>query len=441
MSGHLRQLRMRPFIILLIIQASYCPAIAQELWVSDAYQFSNQPQAKPIPRLYDARFCALSEVAGSSCMIKYVNRTWLAQASGGGTCQAICFRWMSEVFRGLGFLSGDTDSGALGVSANGLVVTGWSGRSSTMVAFRWTESAGMTSLGVLSGGVSSQATATNADGTIIVGYSSSTMHPNGEAFRWTQSGMTGLGTLSAGFSSSRATGVNADGSVVVGQTISSSYPNGEAFQWTQAGGMKGLGVLAGGTFSWATSVNADGSVVVGYSGSTAHPSGEAFRWTQANGMVSLNISKPVSQASAVSADGSVIVGWSGPSPDFHSTGTEAFKWTQLGGLVGLGLDVGMTYSIANGISPDGSIMVGASGKLVGSVQRGTEELLTSNIRIPEEIEADISSTGVNLGAWRLPATQAVSGNNLFVGSGVDPTGHSQAWIAPISPVPRGPVPP
>jgi probable HAF family extracellular repeat protein len=423
-----------------IVTGAGSVAYSQDLWVSNPYEFNNQPTPKSIPSLYDARFCALTQVTtggGGLCLIKKAPAGWMMQTGGPNaqSCQVSCFRWAKEVFRSLGYLPGDAASQAEAISADGQAVVGWSAaaNATTTKAMRWTDTGGMVELGFLPGGTSSQALAVNSDGSVVAGWGTSTVHTQGEGFRWTQTGgLTPLGTLSTGFSMSKAVGVNADGSVVVGFSTSDAHPNGEAFRW-QSGSMTALGVLPGGDSSRATGVSANGLVVVGYSTSAAHPNGEAFMWTQAAGMVSLQIVAPVSQATGISSDGSIVVGWSGPSTDTTTPGTEAFKWTQTGGLAGLGLITAATYSVANGVSADGFTAFGMSGRVIpgNTIAQATGQLLQAVRLQPLQISDVIAGTGYDLTGWRLTATTGVSSNFMFVGNALDPTGQSQAWIAPL----------
>lgn len=290
----------------------------------------------------------------------------------------------------LGSPSGGTAANA--VSADGSVVVGTSGSQ----AFRWTAGGGMTPIPLLSGGFYSSGFGVSGDGAIVVGQSQ-----NGagwrEAFYWTSgTGSVGLGTLDSGpniFAESSANAISANGQVIVGFTSSDAYPDShEAFRW-KAGTMTGLGTLNGsgiGTYSVAKAVNADGSVIVGQSSSNTvvNPifgvSGEAFRWTQGGGMVGLGAINPTdfeSAALAVSADGSVVVGYS-----VDQTFTwQAFRWKA---------DTGM-----------------------------------------KSVLSLLAAAGVNVTGWSLDQANGVSADgNTIVGSGTDPNGDGQAWIARFSPV-------
>jgi probable HAF family extracellular repeat protein len=348
-------------------------------------------------------------------------------------------------FTGLGFLPGGSFSRSFahGVSADGSVVVGESSSvNSPAEAFRWTQGTGMVGLGFLPGGgpsanlnAGSNALGISADGSVVVGYSNIPNVNGGyEAFRWTQAtGMVGLGDLPGGIFDSKATGVSADGSVVVGNGTG-FY--GTAFRWTQATGMVGLGYLPGGGYyaaSYASGVSANGSVVVGVStsanGTEALVWQEAFRWTQGTGMVGLGDlpgGSFWSNAQNVSADGSVVVGQSS-----GAYGYEAFRWTQGTGMIGLGfLPVGgFSVSAATGVSADGSVVVGHSGSgevfIWNSTQgmRSLREILTNDY-------------GLNLTGWTLTGTGTtrISADGLtIVGSGTNPSGNTEAWIARLNP--------
>jgi probable HAF family extracellular repeat protein len=117
---------------------------------------------------------------------------------------------------GLGFLPGETVSGAPAVNADGTVVVGFSNATGTFAeAFRWTQAGGMVGLGFLPGGTGSAANAVNADGTVVVGFSNAT-GTFAEAFRWTQAGgmqsvqalLTAKGVSTTGWTLTDAQGVS-----------------------------------------------------------------------------------------------------------------------------------------------------------------------------------------------------------------------------------------
>ncbi len=334
-------------------------------------------------------------------------------------------------FQGLGDLPGGSfQSSALDVSADGSVVVGESKSASGNQAFRWAGGV-MSGLGDLSGdGFNSCAYGVSGDGSVVVGRGISASGPGGsaswEAFRWTAgNGLVGLGDLSGGDFYSHAFGVSSDGSVVVGQSESAS--GNEAFRWT-GGVMSGLGDLSGGGYnSVSHSASSDGSVVVGYGISASGY--EACRWTAGDGMIGLGDLPGGdfhSSALGVSADGLVVVGCgkSGSGSD-----DEAFRWT--GGVMsGLGdLSGGLSYSKAWGVSADGSVVVGQSHSGSGGYEAFVWESVNGMRSLREVLVNDL---GLDLTGWTLKIANAVSDDGLtIVGSGMNPSGDYEGWIATI----------
>ena len=122
-----------------------------------------------------------------------------------------------QSFQGLGDLDGGGfDSNAESVSADGLIVVGYSANTLGFQAFHWTLETGMVGLGDLIGGTHDGiALGVSADGSVIVG--SSEGAAGLQAFRWTaQTLMVPIGDLPAGLFSSEARGVSTDGSMIVG---------------------------------------------------------------------------------------------------------------------------------------------------------------------------------------------------------------------------------
>lgn len=194
--------------------------------------------------------------------------------------------------------------------------------------------------------------------------------------------MQGLGDLSGGIFQSSAERASADGSVIVG---SSESANGtEAFRWTSGGGMMGLGDFAGSTF---------GSLALG-----------------------------------VSADGSVVVG-AGTSVN----GFEAFRWTSGSGLVGLGdLTGGVFNSVAMNVSADGSVIVGSA-----STASGSEAFIWTEAMGMQSIRQLLINQGLNMTGWSLQTAWSISADGTtIIGTGTNPSGDSEAWIASVAAVPE-----
>jgi probable HAF family extracellular repeat protein len=220
------------------------------------------------------------------------------------------FRWENGVMSGLGFLDPVQRGGqALGVSADGSIVIGWSFTAESAHAFRW-QGGVMLDLGVLDGAIESQAWAVSGNGSVVVGESSSP--GTTEAFRWESGVMTGLGFLD-GATSSWAFGVSDDGVATVG---ASEF---EAFLWMD-GVMIGLGTLDGHFDSTAYAASNGGAIVVGASGEFLESS--AFIWNSVDGMQNLQEVLSTTYgleeqlagwnlrgARGISPDGRIIVGY------------------------------------------------------------------------------------------------------------------------------------
>jgi probable HAF family extracellular repeat protein len=247
-----------------------------------------------------------------------------------------------------------------------------------------------------------------------------------QAYRWTAGDVfEGLGDLPGGALTSVAFDASADGSVIVG--YGTTAVDDEAFRWTRATGMAGLGDLpGGGTQSAALGVSADGATIVGY-GSSATAGRQAFRWTAATGMTELGFLPGAneSQARAVSADGSVVVGESSLPPTLPPRlHIEAFRWTQSEGMVGLGdLPGGPVLSIAYDVSADGSVIVG------GGERAFYWTAATGMFNLQNALDS-FGATGLD--GWTLVDARGVSADGLTIaGTGLDPIGRTQAWVAII----------
>lgn len=255
------------------------------------------------------------------------------------------------------------------------------------------------------------------------------------AFRWTEGG--GIMEIPNPFHPSTpediAYDISADGNIVVGRAYTN--PDTHAFRWTSETGMTLLIPEPGTGFdsydgSRGYAVSDDGSTIVGR---LTHEDGGnlAFRWREGEGFVGLGFideNRRDTRAWGVSADGSVVVGTGLIDP----FGERAFKWTAETGI--RRLDDLEVRSRAWGVSADGSIVVGHSGAVGGAAvwegdsgPRGIAEILTNDF-------------GVDLGGWDLTNARSVSADGRIVtGTGRNPNGDTEAWIAELTPIPEPPT--
>jgi len=229
----------------------------------------------------------------------------------------------------------------------------------------------------------------SADGQTVVGTAAG-QGAFWEPFRWTSSGgMRSLGFTGFGY------GVSADGNTVVGMA-------GYGFRWTVPGRLESpIGTQA-------FRVSADGGTVVGRAGSYAS------RWTQAGGLQTI----VPDAAWGVSPDGNLVVG----RHDLY-THYEAFRWSATGGVLDLGVLPGSgNFSEAHDTSADGSVVVGESGQaFIWTPAMGMRPLRDV-----------LAEDGLDLTGWTLTTAWGVSDDGTIItGSGINPDGQTEAWIATI----------
>jgi probable HAF family extracellular repeat protein len=322
----------------------------------------------------------------------------------------------ADDFLGLGFLAGGNSSQATGISADGTVVVGNSTVGGVNRGYVWINGT-MTDLGSFIPGGATVVNAVAPNGTLEVG-SSLTASGYSHAFV-TIPGLFDLGTL--GGNASEAYSVS-DNGIVVGraQTAAGDY---HAFRHDGIT-MHDLGTL-GGLTSIAYGVSADGTIVVGTSdnGTTQ----DAFLWT-GGVMTDLGSLAPGagSSATAISADGHVVVGSSGTGTpgEFH-----AFRLVVGGTMTDLGT-LGGTISYATAVSANGSVVVGTSTTATATAEAFRWTTSSGMKSIPGLLTA----AGVNITGWTLDTASGVSADgSVVVGSGTDPNGNGQAWLARFSP--------
>ncbi|MBS3734378.1 MAG: hypothetical protein KGY99_05570, partial [Phycisphaerae bacterium] len=313
-------------------------------------------------------------------------------------------------FEGLGDLpQGAYVSVATGVSADGTAVVGYSSSEYSSEAFRWTQATGIVGLGAFTGDDSSEACGVSADGSVVVGYTLD--DADYTAFRWVAgSGMSSVGD------NAKAYAVSGDGDVVVGRS------NSKGFRWTADGGMVELS-----DFDKARGASDDGAVIVGWSEWTY----QALRWVAGHNdpdhLGGLASEEPYSKAHAVSGDGSVVVGFSRNSNDKY----EAFRWADGDGMTGLGFlsdENAYLDSRAKAVSANGAVVVGHSQNGSGE-QRAFVWDAASGMHAVTEVLTD---EGVDLAGWTLTEAAGVSHDGgVIVGTGTNPEGDTEAWIATV----------
>lgn len=223
---------------------------------------------------------------------------------------ALLFRWTAS---GGAVSFGVSSDGANACTPDASIVVGSTFSASPKEqACYWNSSGVMTLLGFLPGRDQSRAMGVSADGSVIVGYSMTTPDSTGasqHAFRWTAStGMVDLGVL-PGTTSSRAFGVSNDGTIVVGGTGGS--PSAGAFRWTASTGMVAVPSMV-----IATGISGDGSTIMGSSFYAPDPADFDNTYLGYNTSAGTTVPLPLTTMAAgtypdgVSADGLVFVGFS-----------------------------------------------------------------------------------------------------------------------------------
>ncbi|MFQ5634997.1 MAG: PEP-CTERM sorting domain-containing protein, partial [Gammaproteobacteria bacterium] len=158
---------------------------------------------------------------------------------------------------------------------------------------------------------------------------------------------------------------------------------------------------------------------------------QAFRWTVGDGMVGLgDLPGGAAQSTAfdVSGDGNVIVGYS-----LATAGPEAFRWTAAGGMAGLGdLPGGAFRSFAHGVSANGSIVVGFAESALGD----EAFVWTADNGMQRLADILITRGAGGFGGWILTNAMSISDDGTtVVGTGINPDGNREAFVANIAVVP------
>ncbi len=333
-------------------------------------------------------------------------------------------------FTGIGKLTGDVESDAAGVSADGAYVVGTSLKTNgTAQAFRYAVVAG-TRLGLGAGTFTdSRAAGVSGDGAVIVGNVSSGSSGAANAFVWRASvGLTLLGTGGGGGDAPTVAGVNDEGTIATGAYSFYDVYRGitvqRAVKWTiaanNAASFSTLPLLwDDSTRGMGFAVESPGGGIVGGQESLFGPQGFVSYSFYADGLGDLDGGFFSSEAHAVSQGGAVIVGVSS-----SANGDEAFVST--GAMTGLGDFAGGAFSsTANDVSADGSQAVGAGTDATGSVAFIWDA--RTGLRSVRQVLVD---AGVTMTGWKLTEATGISGDgNTIVGNGVNPAGKREGWVA------------
>ena len=351
----------------------------------------------------------------------------------GGTVEATTFTGIGDLIGGI-FSSHASD-----VAANGATVTGWSETAVGAKAVSWNTIDGIVPLASLLGDDgTSHGYGVSALGNYITG--SVGIGGVERAVRWDLDNqlvpVSLLGTLQGG-TYSRAHSISADGTAVAGYGNSSG--GWQAFRWIEGVGMAGLGWLNGAiNLSRARGISADGDTVVGWSYSNGGFVTEAFRWTEASGVMiglgDLPGGSVYSSAAAASANGAFIVGGSK-----SLSGPEAFIWNETDEMVGLGALLGGTFdSEALNVSDDGMLVVGT-----GTDDDGAQAFIWHESAGMMSVKDLLDLYEVDTTGWRLEEATSVTrteGGVVIVGTGMNPDGDQEGWVAEVPAYPYVPEP-
>ena len=314
---------------------------------------------------------------------------------------------------------------AYGLSDDGRIIAGQSEEEAAL----WTDEDGIVGIGYLRGDKNSRANGISGDGTVVVGQSG--LRSETEAFRWTtDSGMSGLGKTANGFATVAADATR-DGNTIVGRTRDSSTFR--AWYWTEAEGVIDMSKV----LSSAIDISADGRVVVGNELNVDSGNNQAFRWTREDGIqlfvppVSPNINPRAHQARSVSADGSSIVGSLWESDNVSTPFLWVGEEKRLLGRFATDRfsDNSPLSTTPSGVSNAGEIVVGGgfTNELVSKAFLWNENEGLLELQTVLKDEYDL---GDSLEGWQLRRATEISPNGRFIiGSGTNPQGDNEFWLA------------
>lgn len=294
-------------------------------------------------------------------------------------------------------------------------------------AFLWTPSGGMQVLPITTAAnYGSNIANVSADGSVLVGHEPNSVTPNLDVpIQIVNGGSVQALPLLAGANQGDANGVSSNGSVIGGVVSGPGFER--AVRWV-GGAAQNLGLLASGTYSAGRGISGDGNVVVGY-GDASGSTEQALRWTSAGGMQGLAFlagGTNKSYASGASGDGSVIVGAA-----FNSAGQQAVRWVNGGTPQALGNVPGTTSSYGSAVTSLGDVIVGNSLGSSGGIVAAFVWDQARGMRTLQSVL--LSEYGVDFTGWTLNNVNSISAaGDAVCGSGIDPSGNTQAWVAQIN---------
>ncbi len=317
------------------------------------------------------------------------------------------------------------------------------------------------------------------DGSVVFGRAES--HYGWESFRWTaETGIQRLGfPWWEGYFGSGALDASYDGSIIIGAHWigdSDGYTMFRPYVWTQADGTRELPMPAGLYGDWsgeAVALSSDGRLAVGWIGRQPPVHGQrrdlsAVVWNIEDRTVELMEQPPSTDSSyssrdissngstilvgtlqgdylwteqygytqttfpggeALSPDGKVIAGTQREyTPTFHEYG---FLLNGNDEITMLGVPDGWVSNPVYAISYDGSVVVGKLCDGYFNPQYGaylwTEQ---EGVRLLEEIL--VEDYGLDLTGWDLLSATGISYDGMtIVGTGINPDGYLEGWVATI----------
>ena len=343
-------------------------------------------------------------------------------------------------FEGLGSLPGAVPgSEASAVSADGTAVVGdCATAASCSEGWRWTPATGMVGLGFPAGGTTSAATDVSADGTRLVG--SGLIGGSQALFRWSLGGS--FETIEPPFHavypelSRSVVAISADGEVVLGYQRLDYWPDPSP----------SVDVQVSRYWTWSSSAG----VSILMSGATP-PGSERVSGLSGDGIRASGTHGPVDEYDAIRLDGDerhplALLNYLPPPNDalcvnFWCTGSgeaidttgivvgesvaQAALWPLAGGVTGMGFLSGESSSVATDVSTGGSRAIGLSPMPAYGTPRPFFWSVETGML---EFEDVLVQAGLDFSGWTLTSVTALSDDGTtVVGTGVNPSGQSEAW--------------